>query len=54
MGCRLVGTNPFSETMLEYCLFEQQGWTSVKSLMKFIHFIQESAFENVVWWIVFI
>ena len=46
MACRLVSAKPLSEPMLEYCQLEQ---TIVKSLSKFIHFIQEKASENDVW-----
>ena len=49
VACRLVGANPLSEPLLEYCSFQTKGQTSVKSCGKFIHFVQKYVFENVVW-----
>ena len=45
---RLVGAKPLSEPMMECCLFEPSEQISIKSWAKFVHFIQENAFENVV------
>ena len=52
MAYRLAGTKPLSEPILEYCQLDPCEQISVKSGSKFIYiyiFIQENAFENVVW-----
>ena len=49
MACHLVGAKPLSEPMLAYCQLDPLEQTSAKSESKFIFFIQENAFENVVW-----
>ena len=49
MACRLVGAKPWSEPMLIYCKldpWEQIQWNLNRN--SYI-FIQENAFENVVW-----
>ena len=43
----IIWTN--AHWMLEYCWLDPCEQISVKSLSKFTHFIQENAFENVVW-----
>ena len=48
MACRLDGAKPQSEPVLEYCEFDLWEQTSVKSLSKLIHFVEENSFENVV------
>ena len=47
MACCLVGAEPFSEPMLEYCSFGPQEQTLNKHLSQFT-FFHENAFENVV------
>ena len=44
MACRLVGDTSLSEPMLDYYQLDPYGQTSVK----FLHFIKDSAFENVI------
>ena len=49
MACRLVGAKPLSEPMLEY-----SNWTLKNKLQRNLYrnsniFIQENAFQNVVW-----
>ena len=43
-----LSTKPLSEPMLEYCLMGTKEQPSVTSQSKFIYFIHENAFENVV------
>ena len=45
----LVGTKSLSEPMLGYSQLGPNEHNSVKYQSKFEHFIQENAFENVVW-----
>ena len=49
MACRLVGAKPLFEPMLEYSQLHHWEQNSVKSYRNFYIFIQENAFENVVW-----
>ena len=49
MACRLFGTKPSSEPMLHYDQLEPWEQISVKLYLKFEPFIQENAFENIVW-----
>ena len=54
MAWRRPGAKPLSEPMLEYYQLDPWKQTSVKSQSKFIYFhsrnfIQENAFENVIW-----
>ena len=46
MYCRLVGDKPLFKPMLEYCLGKKFQWNRNPNLYIFI---QENAFENVVW-----
>ena len=48
MACRLAGTKPLSEPMLEYCQLDHWEQTSVKFKSQFNQFVGEIAFENVV------
>ena len=49
MACRLDGTTPLSEPMLQYCYLNTKEQTSVKLMRNSNIFIQENAFESVVW-----
>ena len=51
MACRLIGTKPLSEQMLEHCQLDPWEQTSVKFQSKFIYmcFIQQNLYENIVW-----
>ena len=44
MACHLFGAEPLHEPML--CYYQLESWEHV--LLKFFHFIQENAFENIV------
>ena len=49
MACRLTGAKPLSETMMEYC-YLTHGKEFQWNLNRNVYiFIQENAFENVVW-----
>ena len=48
MACRLFGTKPLPEPMLNYYQFNPQQQTSAKLEPKYILFIDENALENVV------
>ena len=49
MACRLFGAKPLLEPMLVYYQLNSWEQISVKFESEFYHFIQEIAFENVVW-----
>ena len=49
MACRPAGAKPSSESMLGYCHLGPREQTSVKSYRNLYIFIQENAFESVVW-----
>ena len=49
MACRLVGAKPLSEPMLEYCQLDPWDKLQRNFNQNSYIFIQESAFENVVW-----
>ena len=49
MACRLVGAKPLFEPMLEYCQLGPCEQISVKFNRNLNIFIQENAFEYVVW-----
>ena len=48
MASRAADTKSLSEPMPEYCWLDPWEQTSVKSLSKFVCFIQENTFETVV------
>ena len=45
MACRLIGANPLSEPMLEYCWLNTYEQTWVKFYGDFKSFIQKIVFE---------
>ena len=49
MACRLAGVKPLSELMLKCCSLDPWEQISVKSYSNLYIFIQENAFEHVVW-----
>ena len=49
MAWCLVGAKPLSEPMLEYCKIGPLGTNFSEILINYNIFIQENAFESVVW-----
>ena len=47
MDHRLFGTKPLSEPRLKYCHLDPPGQTSVKSLLKFIHFYSRKCIRKI-------
>ena len=46
--CHLFGAKPIPESLLAYCQLDPWEQISMKSWLKFIHFIEANAIENVV------
>ena len=49
MGCRLFGTKPISEPIMTYCQLDPRKIVEWNIIWNSKVFIQENAFENVVW-----
>ena len=49
MACHLFGTKPLSEPMMTYCQLDPKENISMNYYLKFKVFIQQNAFENIIW-----